>query len=205
MDNVFFKLVCMHWISAERTKYVWEDFSIRPIDEIVGRMYLLKAHDEVDDARFDKARYTKALSLFERALASLTEPAVNKDYYYRALADKALAQCLLGQTGAAVALFEEAYTNLSEFYHFELKVNWAAALVLSGACAQALALLDQEPHKASDREDIMLIRAACLLQMERYDEAIVAYEQIHRNYRLHNSRGLEAARGHRQPDWDHLE
>jgi hypothetical protein len=40
------KLVCVEWHSCERAKYIWEDFSGSVTwDEIIGRMYLLKAHN----------------------------------------------------------------------------------------------------------------------------------------------------------------
>jgi tetratricopeptide (TPR) repeat protein len=206
--ELWFKLVGLHLISEERTKYVWEDFDCRPLNEIIGRIYLLKAHEELNQpwsTMLDKDRYTNALALFERALASLAEPGVNEEYYYRALADKAVLQCLCGQARSAVALFEKACAYLTSFYHTELKLNLAAALVLDGAFVQALALLDQELDETCDRKSLILIRANCLLHMERYDEAIVAYERLHDKHELLDSRGLEAARQHRQPDWDCLQ
>ena len=47
--------------------------------------------------------------------------------------------------------------------------------------------------------------ATCLLHMERYSEAIAAYEQvIAKEGRLENDAGLIAARQGRQPDWASL-
>ncbi len=42
------KLVRLYWVSQERDKYVWEDFSYASWDEIIGRVYLLKAHEAIE-------------------------------------------------------------------------------------------------------------------------------------------------------------
>jgi hypothetical protein len=39
------KLVRFEWHPWERDKYIWEDLYASSWDEIIGRMYLLKAHD----------------------------------------------------------------------------------------------------------------------------------------------------------------
>ncbi|MBA2394154.1 MAG: hypothetical protein H0V70_15610 [Ktedonobacteraceae bacterium] len=47
--------------------------------------------------------------------------------------------------------------------------------------------------------------ATCLLHMERYDEAVVAYEQVMvKDKNWYSDIGLKAARSRQQPDWANL-
>jgi hypothetical protein len=39
------QLMFLSSLSEERDKYVWQDRDSRPWDEIIGRMYLLKANE----------------------------------------------------------------------------------------------------------------------------------------------------------------
>lgn len=171
----------------------------KPWDEIIGRVYLLKAHCERE-----KAEYAKALPAFEQALALLAGHG-DQEYYYRALADKALVQCMLDQSAPALAMLDEASANLSgDFFASPLKVMRAAALILTGAFAEALAFLDEELGASADDDDLTMSRATCLLHMGRYDEALAAYIWLEKNSYLPDTDGLEAARQRRQPDWESL-
>jgi hypothetical protein len=96
------KLVRLEWISAERDKYIWEDLYSCSWDEIIGRMYLLKAHSAIEETR-----HKDALTDFEQALVLLAGEDVKKEYYYRALADKALAQCFLGRYDGPIDLLDD--------------------------------------------------------------------------------------------------
>ena len=54
------QLVCLQWISEEREKHIWEDLYSRPWDEVIGRMYVLKAHHTMA-----RCGYEAALADFE--------------------------------------------------------------------------------------------------------------------------------------------
>ena len=99
------QLVYLTRISGERDKYIWEDMYCRSWDEIIGRMYLLKAN-----ARFENEYYEDALEDFEQALSLFAKDGVNKEYYFRAMADKALVQCFLEEYDTALATFDQTLT-----------------------------------------------------------------------------------------------
>src|SRR5713226_9757909 len=103
------KLVRFEWLSRERDKHIWEDLG-HPWDEIIGRMYLLKAHDAIEDRR-----YADALVDFEQALVLLANEGVKRSYYCCALADKALVLCFLAQYEAALSALDQALAIASQF------------------------------------------------------------------------------------------
>jgi tetratricopeptide (TPR) repeat protein len=195
------QLVYLTRISEERDKYIWEDMYCRSWDEIIGRIYLLKAN-----GRFENKYYKDALAAFEQALSLFAENGVNKEYYFRALADKALVQCFLGEYDTALATFDQTLTmrySSDKFYHDIMLNNRAAILVLTGAYSEALeALHKQLERDTENNNELLFTLATCLLHMERYSEAIAAYEQViaQRNF-LKRDEGLIAARQGRQPDW----
>src|SRR5579864_5829275 len=88
-----FHLVRLIWLAEERDKLIWEDLYSSSWDEIIGRMYLLKAYDTMSNAG-----YKASLADFKKALALLAKDEVCQDYYVNALNDKALVLCLLGKT-----------------------------------------------------------------------------------------------------------
>ena len=195
------QLVYLARISEERDKYIWEDMYCRSWDEIIGRIYLLKAN-----GRFEKEYYKDALAAFEQALSLFAENGVNKECYFRALADKALVQCFLGEYDTALVTFDQTLTmrySSDEFYRDIMLNNRAAILVLTGAYSEALdALRKQLERDTENNNELLFTLATCLLHMERYSEAIAAYEQViaQRNF-LERDEGLIAARQGRQPDW----
>lgn len=198
------QLVYIARISGERDKYIWEDMYCRSWDEIIGRMYLLKAN-----VRFDNEDYEDALEDFEQALSLFAKDGVNKEYYFRALADKALVQCFLGEYDAALATFDQTLTmshSSDKFYRNTMLNNRAAILVLTGAYSEALdALHEQLERHPKDSSELQFTLATCLLHMERYPESVAAYEQVITQRRfLERDEGLIAARQGRQPDWANL-
>ena len=60
--------------------------------------------------------------------------------------------------------------------------------------------LDLNPEDDSLR----LTLATCLLHLERYDEAVAAYEQAMAQGYMHEDEGLKAARRRQLPDWARL-
>src|SRR5581483_7319076 len=178
------KLVCLNWISHERDKYIWEDMYEHSWDEIIGRIYLLRAHDAIEQTRYNPhmAYYEEALAAFEQSLTLLAKGEAQREYYYRALADKALVQCYLGRYDTVLADIDEALAQLGDFYQSILKGNRAAVLVLTGAFSQALTLLEQELYDHPDDTDLQFTLATCLLHMERYEEAYAAYEQAEKHH-----------------------
>ncbi len=116
------------WVSHERDKYIWEDLYQHSWDEVIGRMYLLKAHCAVEESR-----YTDAIVDFEQALMLFTQEGVKRDYYYRALADKAVVQYLLGQYQAALSTLDQALVLTSEFYRDTMVSNRNTILALVNA------------------------------------------------------------------------
>ena len=131
------QLVCWQWISEEREKYIWEDLYGRSWDEIIGRMYLLKAHDVMG-----RISYKAALADFEQALVLLAKQGVRQEYYVRALNDKALVQCFLAQYEAALATIDQALAVGDKVYQDEVLANRGAILVLLGAFSYQLAFGD---------------------------------------------------------------
>lgn len=121
------QLVCLHWISIERDKYVWEDLYVHSQDEIIGRIYLLKAHSIIEQTHPEQQRsyYKEALTAFEPALTLFAKNKVSEDYYYRALADKAVVQCYLGQYDSVLADIDESLSKLGTFYQSILTNNRA--------------------------------------------------------------------------------
>ena len=116
------------WVSHERDKYIWEDLYQHSWDEIIGRVYLLKAHCAVEENR-----YADAFSDFEQALVLFARDGVKRDYYYRALADKATVQCLLGQYQVALSTLDQALALTGEFYHDTMVSNRNIILALVNA------------------------------------------------------------------------
>jgi tetratricopeptide (TPR) repeat protein len=193
------KLVCVSWHSCERAKYIWEDFGGSTTwDEIIGRMYLLKAHDIAEDGD-----YEDALVAFEDALKLLPQDRFRRDYYYRALADKALILCCLEQYEAGLALYDEALALAATDYRSSdgMIDNRGAILVLTGAFPEALDLLQTRLALHPEYDCLRFTLATCLLHLERYDNAVAAYEKA--DFKAH-SEGLEVARRRQQPDWDNL-
>jgi tetratricopeptide (TPR) repeat protein len=209
------KLVYLTWTSEERDKYIWEDLYDRPWNEIIGRMYLLKANQNAgrmylirDNQSVKDSRYQDALADFEQALSLLVKEDVDKSYYACALADKALTQCFLGQYDTALATINQALTashNFDEYYHNDMLNNRGAILVLTGAYSEALNALYAQLSRNPQDSYLRFTLATCLLHMERYSEAITAYEQvIAEDGHLEQNAGLIAACQGRQPDWANL-
>jgi len=193
------QLVCVEWISEERDKHIWEDLYSRSWDEIIGRMYLLKANSEIEDDD-----YEAALTDFKRATALLAKKGVKREYYARALADKALAQCCLDKYDKALATIDKALAVGDESYESEILKNQGAILVLAGLYSEALNVLSTQLEKDSEDSDLRFTLATCLLHLERYDEAVVAYEQVMAEGLRLGDEGLIAARLGQQPDWHDL-
>jgi tetratricopeptide (TPR) repeat protein len=193
------QLVSLQWISEEREKYIWEELHEHPWDEIIGRMYLLKANDTMEESR-----YKAALADFEQALVLLAKKGVDRSYYARALNDKALVQCVLKKYEAALATIDQAIAVRDRDYKNEILANRGAILVLTGAYSEALETLSALLKK--DREDsyARFTQATCLLHLERYKEAIAAYEKVIAEGTRLGDEGLEAAHLGQQPDWDNL-
>src|SRR5437899_2220658 len=124
------QLVYVQWLSHEREKYIWEDLYTHSWDEIIGRMYLLKAHQSIE-----RCYYQDALTDFEQALSLLAKDGVRRSrgYYARALADKALVQCFLAQYDVALATLDQALAVSDESDRDDMLNNRGAILVLVGA------------------------------------------------------------------------
>ena len=198
MDTL--QLVYLEWISEEREKHIWEDLYIRSWDEIIGRMYLLKANDVMGSSR-----YKAALPEFKRALALLAKQGASQWYYVRALNDTALVQCFLGRYKAALATIDQAIAVKVDFVQDAVLANRGAILVLLGKYTEALEMLSaQLKKKPQNSHYIRFTQATCLLHLERYEEAIAAYEEAIAGDRRLSHEGLEAARLGQQPDWDNL-
>ena len=105
------QLVFLETLSEERDKYVWEDRDSRPWDEIIGRMYLLKANDALAEKE-----YVDALAYFEQGLVFLAKDGVGRRFYACALADKAFVQCFLAEYEAALATIDQALAVSDEPY-----------------------------------------------------------------------------------------
>ena len=193
------QLVFMYTHSVEREKYIWEDLYSHAWDEIIGRMYLLKAN-----AAFEGEHYVDALADFEQALVLLAKDGVARDYYARALADKALVQCFLARYEAALATMDQALPVVEQFYRDSMLNNRGAILVLVGAFADALNVLSPQLDKDPKNSWLRFTWATCLLHLERYQEAVVAYEQAIAEHPRLPREGLEAARLGQQPDWASL-
>ena len=205
------KLVYLTWLSEERDKYIWEDLYNHPWDEIIGRMYLLKANASTrrvfylirSNEEVKGCHYQDALADFEQALLLLAKDGVRNSYYVCALSDKALTQCFLGHYEAALATINQALTMSHN--DDDILNNRGAILVLAGAYSEALDVLHVQLEKNPQDSYLRFTLATCLLHMERYSEAVAAYEQvIAKEGRLENDAGLIAARQGRQPDWANL-
>jgi tetratricopeptide (TPR) repeat protein len=116
--------------------------------------------------------------------------------------------CFLEQYATALSTIDQALGIADHYYRPFIANNRCSILVLNDAFSEALDALDTRLAHSSqyDHSDLLFTRATCLLHMERYDEAIAAYEQaIAEDWGLRNNdEGLNAARLHRQPDWDKL-
>ena len=83
--------------------------------------------------------------------------------------------------------------------------NRGAILVLVGAFEEALNTLHTQLEQNPRHSWLRFTLATCLLHLERYQEAVVAYEQvIAEDGHLQNDAGLVAARQGQQPDWTNL-
>jgi len=175
-------------------------------------MYLLKAHESVEDKR-----YQDALADFEQAVLLLAKDGARKSFYARAQADKALTQCLLGQYDAALTAIDQAlavpYKPVEYYSHYEyyksdyddMLRHRVAILVLVGAYSEALDALHAQLEFNSQDSSLRFTLATCLLHMERYPEAVAAYEHvIAQDGCLEKDAGLIAAHQGRQPDWANL-
>jgi tetratricopeptide (TPR) repeat protein len=205
------KLVYFTWLSEERDKYIWEDLYDSSWDEIIGRMYLLKAnastrrvfclissHEEVENGN-----YQEALADFEQALLLFAKDDVISSYYVNAMSDKALTQCFLRHYEAALETINQTLAMSPN--NDDILDNRGAILVLAGAYSEALDVIHAQLEKNPQDSYLRFTLATCLLHMERYSEAIAAYEQvIAKEGRLENDAGLIAARQGRQPDWASL-
>lgn len=209
------KLVYLTWTSEEHDRYIWEDLYDRPWNEIIGRIYLLKANQTTghmylmrDNQSTAGSRYQDALADFEQALSLLVKEDVDKSYYVCAVADKALTQCFLGHYHAALATIDQALAashNADEYYHDGMLNNRGAILVLTGAYSEALNALHAQLDRNPQDSYLRFTLATCLLHMEHYSEATAAYEQvIAEDGHLEHNAGLIAARQGRQPNWANL-
>lgn len=192
------KLVYVQMLSHERDKYVWEDLYSQPWDEIVGRMYLLKAHDQ-----FENKQYMAALMAFEQALLLLGQNNSRGNYYVNALVDKAIVQCFLGQYQAALATFHQALSLTPQPDDWFLQ-NQGSILVLAGAFTDALKVFEEQLKKSPNDKYRRFTLATCLLHLEHYQDAVANYEQALATDQYMSNVGLLAALQRRQPDWDNL-
>jgi thioredoxin-like negative regulator of GroEL len=75
------------------------------------------------------------------------------------------------------------------------------AVVVTGTFSDAYDLLQARLHESPQDTDLRFTLATCLLHMERYNDAVVAYEQVlAEDSYLDDERGLKAARLGQQPD-----
>src|SRR5437763_5889077 len=163
-------------------------------------MYLLKANDEVNDED-----YTDALADFEQALVLLSKDDVDQNYYARALNDKAIALCFLGEYETALGTIDQEFPEVDQCYQDSMLNHRGAILVLVGAFSEALNILSKQLDKAPKNSFLRFTLATCLLHLERYQEAVVAYEQAIAEDSSLPREGLGAARLGQQPDWERLE
>lgn len=198
-----FKLVRLNWVSYEREKHVYEDFNYASWDEIIGRVYLLKAHEAIEKQK----PYADILVDFEQALLLLTKDGVSRKYYSRALADKAIVQCFLGRYDVALMTIDAALVQPKSYGYDPdwIMDNRCAIFVLTGAFEGALKQLQARLDLHPESNDLRFTMATCLLHMERYDEAVTAYEQaMAKDKNWYDDTGLKAARRGQQPDWTSL-
>ena len=158
------QLVFLSLLSWERDKYVWQDRDSRPWDEIIGRMYLLKANEALEDEE-----YVDALAYFEQGLVFLAKDGIGRCFYVQALADKALVQCSLAEYEAALATIDQAlavsdesdedddggpynYNKVDEYDRDAMLNNRSAILVLMGAFPDALKTLSMQLDKDPKNE-----------------------------------------------------
>ena len=81
--------------------------------------------------------------------------------------------------------------------------NRGAILVLMGAFSDALKTLSLQLDKDPKDEWLRFTWATCLLHLERYQEAVVAYEEAIAKNSSWPREGLAAARLGQQPDLAH--
>jgi tetratricopeptide (TPR) repeat protein len=196
------QLVCLKRLSEEREKYGWEDRDSCPWDQIIGRMYLLKAHDT-----FEEEHYVDALAYFEQALVLLAKDGVSQGTSIVALADKALVQCFLEQYETALATIEQALAVADQCHPYDQDImlnNRGSILVLVGAFSDALNVLSTQLDKDPKNDFLRFTLATCLLHLERYEDAIAAYDQAITECSRLGDEGLVAARLGKQPNWPNL-
>ncbi|GAC1365557.1 MAG: hypothetical protein NVS2B12_19920 [Ktedonobacteraceae bacterium] len=206
------KLVCLDWVSQEREKYVYEDFNSASWDEIIGRVYLLKAHEAIEkledqEDSEERAPYENILVDFEQALLLLAKGGVRDSYYAYALTDKAIIECFSGKYDQALLTVDEALKHVTPYDPVRdcMMDNRCAILVLTGAFEEALKLLQARSNQHPEYGWLRFTMATCLLHMGRYDEAIAAYEQaMAKDKDWYDDAGLKAARLGQQPDWNEL-
>ena len=162
-------------------------------------MYLLKAYDTMSNAG-----YKASLADFKKALALLAKDEVRQDYYACALNDKALVLCFLDKAKAALELIDQALAISDRSTRKLILANRGSILVLAGAYEEALQTLTAQLMEDPEDENLRLTQATCLLHMERYEEAIAAYEKASAKGDRWADEGLRTARLGKQPDWDAL-
>jgi tetratricopeptide (TPR) repeat protein len=126
-------------------------------------MYLLKAHESIEEGR----HYADALIDFEQALLLLAKDGVRREYYAHAFADKALAQCFLGQYEEALFTIDQALAIVKPQNRDPIIDNRCSILVLAGAFSVAHDLLRVRLDQSPKDSDLRFTLATCLLHLER--------------------------------------
>jgi tetratricopeptide (TPR) repeat protein len=112
--------------------------------------------------------------------------------------------CFLGKTKVALEAIDQALAMSDQSDRTRILANRGAILVLAGAYEEALQTLTAQLTEDPEDKDLRLTQATCLLHMERYEEAITAYEKASAKGNHWADKGLGAARLGKQPDWDDL-
>ncbi len=113
-----------------------------------------------------------------------------------------MAQCFLRQYEVALTTIDQALAIVEPHDRNPMMNNRCAILVLTGAVSDAEDLLQARLDQPPKNSNLRFILATCLLHLERYDDAVVEYEQVIAEDRyLRDERGLSAARRRQQPDW----
>ena len=116
-----------------------------------------------------------------------------------------LSDCLIAQYNVALATLDQALAVSDESDRDDMLNNRGAILVLVGAFEEALNTLHTQLEQNPRHSWLRFTLATCLLHLECYHEAVIAYEQvIAEDGRLQKDAGLIAARQGQQPDWANL-